>query len=104
MVSSAHPLATLAGVRTLMEGGNAIDAAVAVASCVGATEIGLSGIGGVGWMQIYSAKTNEHICLDYQGWSPYAAESRCIRRSGADAAWAAVSHGPGVARRLDRRA
>jgi gamma-glutamyltranspeptidase / glutathione hydrolase len=73
MVSSAHPLATLAGVRTLMEGGNAIDAAVAVASCVGATEIGLSGIGGVGWMQIYHAKTNEHICLDYQGWSPYAA-------------------------------
>jgi gamma-glutamyltranspeptidase/glutathione hydrolase len=74
MVSSAHPLATLAGVRTLMEGGNAIDAAVAVASCVGATEIGLSGIGGVGWMHIYHAKTDTHTCLDYQGWSPYAAE------------------------------
>ncbi|HET8523704.1 MAG TPA: gamma-glutamyltransferase, partial [Thermomicrobiales bacterium] len=73
MVSSAHPLATLAGVRTLMEGGNAIDAAVAVASSVGATEMGLSGIGGVGWMQIYHAKTDTHTCLDYQGWSPYAA-------------------------------
>lgn len=74
MVSSAHPLASLAGIRTLMEGGNAIDAAVAVASCLGATEMGLSGIGGVGWMQIYHAKTKTHICLDYQGWSPYAAE------------------------------
>ena len=74
MVSSAHPLASVAGLRTLMEGGNAIDAAVAVASCLGATEMGLSGIGGVGWMQIYHAKTNTHICLDYQGWSPYAAE------------------------------
>src|SRR6476661_4012131 len=74
MVSSAHPLATLAGVRTLMEGGNAIDAAVAVASCIGATEIGLSGIGGGGWMQIYHARTNAHICLDYQGWSPYAVD------------------------------
>jgi gamma-glutamyltranspeptidase/glutathione hydrolase len=74
MVSSAHPLASVAGLRTLMEGGNAIDAAVAVASCLGATEIGLSGIGGVGWMQIYHAKSNTHICLDYQGWSPYAAE------------------------------
>lgn len=74
MVSSAHPLATLAGLRTLMEGGNAVDAAVAVASCVGATEMGLSGIGGVGWMQIYDAKTNTHTCLDYQGWSPYGAE------------------------------
>jgi gamma-glutamyltranspeptidase / glutathione hydrolase len=74
MVSSAHPLASVAGLRTLMEGGNAIDAAVTVASCLGATEMGLSGIGGVGWMQIYHAKTNTHTCLDYQGWSPYAAE------------------------------
>lgn len=74
MVSSAHPLASVAGFRTLLEGGNAIDAAVAVASCLGATEMGLSGIGGVGWMQIYHAKSKTHICLDYQGWSPYAAE------------------------------
>ncbi|MEZ4676686.1 MAG: gamma-glutamyltransferase family protein [Caldilineaceae bacterium] len=74
MVSSAHPLASVAGLRTLMEGGNAIDAAVTVASCLGATEMGLSGIGGVGWMQIYHAKSKTHICLDYQGWSPYAAE------------------------------
>jgi gamma-glutamyltranspeptidase/glutathione hydrolase len=74
MVSSAHPLATLAGVRTLMEGGNAVDAAVAVASCIGATEIGFSGIGGLGWMQIYHAQTNTHNCLEFQGWSPYAAE------------------------------
>jgi gamma-glutamyltranspeptidase/glutathione hydrolase len=74
MVSSAHPLASVAGLRTLMEGGNAIDAAVTVASCLGATEMGLSGIGGVGWMQIYHAKTNTHTCIDYQGWSPYAAE------------------------------
>lgn len=73
MVSAAHPLASLAGVRTLMEGGNAIDAAVAVAAALGTCEMGLSGIGGVGWMQIYHAKTNTHICLDYQGWSPYAA-------------------------------
>jgi gamma-glutamyltranspeptidase/glutathione hydrolase len=74
MVSSAHPVASVAGLRTLMEGGNAIDAAVAVAAALGATEMGLSGIGGVGWMQIYHAKTDTHICLDYQGWSPYAAE------------------------------
>jgi gamma-glutamyltranspeptidase/glutathione hydrolase len=74
MVSSAHPLASVAGLRTLMEGGNAIDAAVAVASTLGAVEMGLSGIGGVGWMHIYHAKTDTHTCLDYQGWSAYAAE------------------------------
>ena len=74
MVSAAHPLASLAGFQTLMEGGNAIDAAVAVASTLGATEIGLSGIGGVGWMQIYHAASDTHICLDYQGISPRGAE------------------------------
>ncbi len=73
MVSSAHPLATMAGFQTLLEGGNAIDAAVATASTLGATEIGLSGIGGVGWMHIYHAATDTHICLDYQGVSPRAA-------------------------------
>ncbi|HET8629029.1 MAG TPA: gamma-glutamyltransferase family protein [Thermomicrobiales bacterium] len=74
MVASAHPVATVAGVRTLMEGGNAIDAAVAVASCLGATEIGSSGIGGVGWMLIRHAATDSLIALDYQGWSPYATD------------------------------
>ena len=74
MVSSAHPLATTAGFRTLMEGGNAIDAAIAVATTIGTTEIGMSGVGGVGWLQIYHAPTDTHICLDYQGMSPLAAE------------------------------
>src|SRR5215218_11025118 len=74
MVTSAHPVASLAGLRTLMEGGNAIDAAVAVASCLGATEIGSNGIGGVGWMLIYHAASNTLTALDYQGWSPYATD------------------------------
>jgi gamma-glutamyltranspeptidase/glutathione hydrolase len=80
MVSSAHPVASLAGLRTLMEGGNAIDAAVAVASCIGATELGMSGLGGVGWMTIYHAESKTHTCLDYQGWSPYAAERTLYQR------------------------
>jgi gamma-glutamyltranspeptidase/glutathione hydrolase len=80
MVASAHPVASLAGLRTLMEGGNAIDAAVAVASCIGATEIGASGIGGVGWMLIYHAKSQTLTALDYQGWSPYATDRRLYMR------------------------
>lgn len=74
MVSSAHPMASLAGLRTLMDGGNAIDAAVAVAATIGATEIGMSGMGGVGWMQIYHAVSDTHVCLDYQGVSPAAVD------------------------------
>jgi gamma-glutamyltranspeptidase/glutathione hydrolase len=80
MVTSAHPVASLAGLRTLMEGGNAIDAAVAVASCLGATEIGSNGIGGVGWMLIYHAKSGTLTSLDYQGWSPYATDRALYKR------------------------
>jgi gamma-glutamyltranspeptidase/glutathione hydrolase len=80
MVTSAHPVASLAGLHTLMEGGNAIDAAVAVASCLGATEIGSNGIGGVGWMLIHHAATNTLTALDYQGWSPYATDRSLYKK------------------------
>ena len=46
MVSSVHPVATEAGLRVLKEGGNAIDATVAVALTLGVVDSDNSGIGG----------------------------------------------------------
>ncbi len=74
MVASAHPLASLAGVRILMQGGNAIDGAIATAAALNVVEPYMSGIGGVGYMHIYSAGKEEQKILDYIGLTPAAAE------------------------------
>ncbi|MEE2658689.1 MAG: gamma-glutamyltransferase [Candidatus Latescibacterota bacterium] len=74
MVASAHPLASLAGVRILLEGGNAIDAAVSTAAALNVVEPYMSGIGGVGYFHIYSARNNEHKICDYVGLTPAATD------------------------------
>ena len=57
MVVSSQPLATLAGVRVLMDGGNAIDAAVATAAVLGSGGARSLGIGGDAFALFYSART-----------------------------------------------
>lgn len=70
MVASAHPLATLAGVRMLLQGGNAFDAIVATAAALNVVEPYMSGIAGVGYALIHSSKEGKVSALDYCGPAP----------------------------------
>jgi gamma-glutamyltranspeptidase len=56
LVASAHPLASLAGVRILGEGGNAFDAAVAVNAVLNVTQPHMCGVGGDIFYLIYSSR------------------------------------------------
>ncbi|HYB70927.1 MAG TPA: gamma-glutamyltransferase family protein [Candidatus Bathyarchaeia archaeon] len=77
-VASAHPLASMSGIRMLLEGGNAVDAAVAVASTLNVVEPFMSGAAGIGLMFISRARTRERLVLDFIGLSPRASDpTRC---------------------------
>ena len=72
MVSSAHPLASEAGLTVLREGGNAVDAAVATAFAIGVVEPEMSGVGGSGAMLAWIAKDRRAEFLDFYAAQPIA--------------------------------
>ena len=74
VVSTADQHGSLAGLRMLMNGGNAIDAIVAAAAALNVAEPYMSGIGGFGgFMLIYLAAEKKIVGLDMMGTSPSAA-------------------------------
>src|SRR3989442_12575016 len=67
MVTSLDPVATMAGMRILMEGGNAFDAAVAAAVAIAVIDPRMSSIGGHEFATIYIAKTKQVRALNFYG-------------------------------------
>ena len=69
-VSSAHPVATAAGVEMLAKGGNVVDAAVAVSFALGVVEPDASGPGGYGQMLIYQKNMDRPQLIEFMSRVP----------------------------------
>ena len=72
MVASQEKRATRIGVEVLKQGGNAVDAAVAVGFALAVTHPQAGNIGGGGFMLVHLAARNETIAIDYRETAPAA--------------------------------
>src|SRR5262249_38088948 len=85
IVASVNPIATEAGVNTLKQGGNAIDATVAVALTLGVVDTQNSGLGGGCFMLIRRAD-GSLVAIDGRETAPAAAtKDMFVRHGKADA-------------------
>ncbi|MDQ2971623.1 MAG: gamma-glutamyltransferase, partial [Pseudomonadota bacterium] len=75
-IASAHKLATQAGFEVLDEGGNAFDAAVAVAAALSVVEPESSGIGGGGFFLLHLASDGKDVMLDARETAPTGSSSK----------------------------
>ena len=73
MVATSQPLAAVAGLKMLMNGGNAVDAAVAAAAALAVVEPMSTGIGGDAFSLVWIAKEKKVYALNASGRAPQAA-------------------------------
>jgi gamma-glutamyltranspeptidase/glutathione hydrolase len=73
MASSSSPLVTRVGLRVLEQGGNAVDAAVAMAGMLALAEPMMSGLGGDTMVLVWSAKDQKVFGLNGSGRAPSGA-------------------------------
>jgi len=70
LVAAGHPLASMAGLRMLMQGGTAADAAVAVMAVLNVVEPWASGAAGNGLATCFEGKTGKITALAFTGAAP----------------------------------
>lgn len=72
MVATQEAIASKIGLEILQQGGNAVDAAVAIGFSLAVTLPRAGNIGGGGFMLVYDAKTNQTMAIDYREMAPMA--------------------------------
>ncbi|MEY4357621.1 MAG: hypothetical protein RL469_947, partial [Pseudomonadota bacterium] len=73
MAVSQSELASNVGARVLAEGGNAVDAATAIAFTLAVTLPRAGNLGGDGFMTLYRADTKKVTVIDFRSVAPRAA-------------------------------
>ncbi|MCA8999829.1 MAG: gamma-glutamyltransferase, partial [Planctomycetaceae bacterium] len=66
MVVTVSPVASEIGVEVLKDGGNAVDAAVAVAFAMAVSWPEAGNIGGGGFMLVHPGDGRDAVCIDYR--------------------------------------
>ena len=82
MVASSQPLASQVGLDVLKRGGNAVDAAIAMAAMLNVTEPMMTGIGGDAFMLVHWSKTKELKGLNASGRAPRALNLDYFKKKG----------------------
>jgi gamma-glutamyltranspeptidase/glutathione hydrolase len=82
MVATSQPLAAMAGLRMMMQGGNAVDAAVASAAVLNVVEPESTGIGGDMFALVWNAKDKKVHALNGSGRAPKAASIDHLKSQG----------------------
>ena len=96
-IASAHPLATKAGCEILKSGGNAFDAAVAVAATLAVVEPFASGIGGGGFFLLHRASDHFEVFVDARETAPSRATREFFVDENGQAKQKAALEGPTAA-------
>ena len=85
MVATSHPLGAMSGLRILMEGGNAVDAAVAAAATLNVVEPHATGVGGDVFALVWMKRDGRVTALDASGRSSANASLEELVDKGLDA-------------------
>ncbi|AMC33910.1 gamma-glutamyltransferase [Janthinobacterium sp. B9-8] len=86
-VATISEPASQAAMRILNAGGNAVDAAIAAAATLGVTDPFSCGIGGGGFMLIYSAKDKKIINIDSRETAPAYFSPQIYQKEGKEMEW-----------------